>query len=420
MKLFRLIGMFLLSCFVSMYVFPIGFSFFPASLNTKMVIGALGIVAYVWNAIRVKEALFRKTTIFAMLLAIVFSLWCYYSMVANGTPDDAYATYFVSFSVWLGGAYCVCSFIKAFHGKLNMALLVQYLLFVCAAQCALALIIDSSPSFKNFVDTYVQQGQGFLHEVNRLYGIGASLDPAGCRFSVVLIMAAHLMVKNMAVTDSRKQMLLALALFFFVVIVGNMISRTTIVGAGLGLVYIFFGLGSSRRGVLSRRTVRFYSVFLLVLAVAVAISVVEYRTNPNFHANIRFAFEAFFNLFEDGEFRTGSTDKLSKTMWIWPTTVREWTIGTGWFGFFMYSTDIGYCRLVLYCGLVGLVLFSLFFVYDTSVVWRKFRDFKFAALLLLSLTFLIWIKVATDIFWIYALLFCLPSDREESGEELVE
>lgn len=412
--------MFLLTCIVSMFVFPIEFTFLPAGLNTKMILGVVGIIAYIFRSISLKETRLRKTTIISFVFAVIFSVWCFFSMVANGTPDDTYATYFISFAVWLGGAFAVCAFIKGLHGKLNLQLLVQYLVFVCVAQCILALVIDNSPSFKNLVDTYIQQGQGYLNRTGRLYGIGASLDTAGTRFAVVLALLAHLISTDNTVTDKKGQLFIALLSFFFITLIGNMMARTTIIGSALGLVYMFIRLGTSRKGILSARKLRFYGIFLSLLLVAVAFSIWRYNTDPVFRSNLRFAFEGFFNLFETGEFRTGSTDKLNAVMWIWPTNVRDWIIGTGWFGAFIYSTDIGYCRFVLYCGLVGLALFSAFFIYDASVVWRKFKDFKFTAFLLVAITFIIWIKVATDIFWIYALLFCLPDDNESAPEEIIE
>lgn len=411
MKFIRLIEMFLMTCIVSMFIFPLEFTFLPPGLNTKMVLGVVGIIAYLFRSISNKGTTLQRTTIVSFVIATVFSVWCYFTMVANSTSDDSYATYFISFSVWLGGAFAVCSLIKGLHGKMNLQLLVQYLVFVCVAQCILALVIDNSLPFKNLVDTYIRQGQNYLNQTGRLYGIGAALDTAGTRFAVVLTLLAHLISTDKAVTDKKGQLFIALLSFFFITLVGNMMARTTIIGSALGLVYMFFRLGTSRKGIISARKLRFYGIFLSILFVAVIFSIWRYNTDPTFRSDFRFAFEGFFNLFENGEFRTSSTDKLNAVMWIWPTNVRDWIIGTGWFGFFVYSTDIGYCRFVLYCGLVGLALFSAFFIYDASVVWRKFRDFKFMAFLLIAITFIIWIKVATDIFWIYALLFCLPDEK---------
>ena len=49
---------------------------------------------------------------------------------------------------------------------------------------------------------------------------------------------------------------------------------------------------------------------------------------------------------------------------------------------------------------------------------RKFRHFELAAWMLVALTFIVWIKVATDIFFIDALLFCIVGDYEGEEEEV--
>jgi hypothetical protein len=96
-------------------------------------------------------------------------------------------------------------------------------------------------------------------------------------------------------------------------------------------------------------------------------------------------------------------------MWIWPSDSRTWAIGTGIFGDFAFGTDIGYCRFTLYCGLIGLVLFSIFFIYNGLSVVSYFPDARFLSNLLIALTFIVWLKVATDIFFAYALLISTAS-----------
>lgn len=144
-----------------------------------------------------------------------------------------------------------------------------------------------------------------------------------------------------------------------------------------------------------------------------------YQNNHNFYQNMRFAFEGFFNWIEKGEWRTGSTDRLNAIMWVWPESFKSWMIGTGKFGFYTFSTDIGYCRFILYCGLIGFGVFSSFFIFNACVFARKREHFLLLSFLLLSLTFIIWIKVATDIFFIYALFYCLDW-KESEAKILVE
>lgn len=420
MKIGRLLMMFLLTCIVSCYFFPFEFSFLPVGLNTKQILGVVGIAAFLVKCVRERAFRMSKMVVASAVIALIFSLWCYFCIVENGTDDTSYAEYWVSFAVWLGGAFGVCSLIRAYHGRLDLRLLTNYLVAVCTMQCILCLLIDNYPGVQLLVDTYVRQGQEFLHDVKRLYGIGCALDPAGIRFAAVLILMAHQISTEDKITDNKWTLALYLGLYLFITVIGNMVSRTTTAGAVMGLVYILLFMGFTNHGVLSARQVRFYGVLLIMLAVGIAACVYLYNTNPKFQANLRFAFEAFFNYFETGTFRTSSTDKLNSVMWVWPKDTRSWIIGTGLFGNFVYNTDIGYCRFTLYCGLVGLALFSSFFIYNGAILERKFRNFTFMALMLISLTFIIWVKVATDIFLINALLFCIDGDYDDEGELMEE
>lgn len=201
-----------------------------------------------------------------------------------------------------------------------------------------------------------------------------------------------------------------------------MISRTTIVGTALGLFYMLISYFSIKRGgYIEKRQIRYYSILIGLFSIAILTSIYLYNTSPIFHENLRFGFENFFNWAETGEFRSGSTDIL-QTMWIWPEDTRTWWIGTGLYGVFVWGTDIGYCLFTLYCGIPGLIIFSVFFIYNHLSLNRKFKNFFFLSLLLIAITFIVWSKVATDIFFIDALLFCIDGDKgieePESEEEL--
>lgn len=413
MKIGKIIVVFILACIVSGYYFPIGFTFLPESLNTKQILAVIGLAFFGLGGIRERSFSLSRRVLVSACIAILFSVWCFFCITENGTDDDSYATYIRSYIIWLSGAFAVYSFLKLYHGRVDLKLLTDYLMGVCAAQCVLALMIDNIPAFQSLVDRYVSQGQEFFQEVNRLYGIGAALDPAGVRFTVALLLIAHQIGTNRAVSEDRRSLYMYIAFFIVISVVGNMIARTTSLGMALGLLYMFVSIGLGRLGTLTRRQARFYNAIAVLGVVSAVVGIYLYRTNYDFRENIRFAFEAFFNYVEQGEFRTDSTDKLSRTMWIWPKTSRAWLIGTGIFGNYVYSTDIGYCRFVLYCGVVGMVIFSIFFVYDAFSIVGKFEGVRLLSLLLLASTFVIWLKVATDIFFIYALLFCIDGDDDE-------
>lgn len=397
---------------LSFYLFPIGFTFLPVAINTKMILAALGVLflAYVWLNTR-RITLYREM-LGAMGLAFVFSLTCYFAADFNNTNDYSYANYYISFFVWLGGAYAVCTIMKAVHGQANLRLLVFYAAGVSFFQCIIAIVIDRVPAFQQLVDRVVEQGQDFTKEIGRLYGIGASLDSAGIRFALVLILIAAVISKDEVVRSSKKNIVLLLIAFFTIAVVGNMVARTTSVGVLMALVYMLLNTGLFRF-VIKKEYFKFHAIFLGMLFLFISVSTYLYHTDVSFYKDMRFAFEGFFNLVEHGTFKTSSTDKLNGVMWIWPEDLKTWIIGTGWFGFYIFSTDIGYCRFILYFGLTGFSLFASFFVYNAGVFAIKYKKYRDLFLFLLVYTFIIWVKVATDIFFLYALLYSLDIENQK-------
>ena len=394
---------------VSLYLFPFSFVFFPEGVNTKMIIAVLGIGFFSFVRIMERRLSISNTVLVSAILAVVFSVWCLFSIAENATSDTTYSRYWLSFATWMGGAYAICSLIREMTGKLDLEQLTFYLTLVCILQCIMALVIDSNPSFAAFVNRYVEQDQDFIKEIRRLYGIGASLDTAGVRFSVVLTLIGHQLSRRGQASRSVPLSVFYFLSFALIVVVGSIIARTTWVGAIAGILYMSLYNLHTDKGVMEGRQVFFWLLLLGVVLVTVSISTYLYYHNPGFRQNLRFGFEGFFNWAETGVFRTDSTDKLNRIMWVWPKDTRSWIIGTGLFDNWVYGTDIGYCRFTLYCGLVGMVLFSIFFIYNGIAISIRMENVALLSVFLIALTFIIWFKVSTDIFFIYALLFCLES-----------
>lgn len=415
----------ILGVMASFYLFPIAFTFLP-TLNTKMVLAVIGIMFASMNWVIEREIKISKGFLISVIIALLFSFICYYSTDFNKTTDYAYASYILSFAVWYFGAYAICSMIKTVHGKVDFKLVTFYAAAVCVFQCTAALMIDNIPSLKQFVDSYVSQGQDFYDEVRRLYGIGAALDPAGVRFTIVLLMITAVLNNDEKVRNNAWSISLLLISFFYIAIIGNAISRTTILGLGASLCYLVFGSSIFRHAV-KKYSGKLSLLFGLFLAIAIGVSIYLYNTNIEFYDQMRFAFEGFFNYIEKGEWRTDSTDKLNREMWIWPEDQKTWLIGSGLFDNFVYGTDIGYCRFILYCGLIGFSVFSLLFVVNALVFMKRHPEYWMFFLILLVLTFVIWVKVATDIFFIYAIFYCIDSlkvtediaEKEEVYEDSV-
>lgn len=424
----------LLGVLVSFYFFPFEFTFLPG-YNTKMIMAVLGLA--LWGINLAKRRVFTSnSSLFTLsIIALLVSLAGLVSVIINNTSDYTYASYIMSMWVWLGGAYFVIEVIRSVHKKLSVELMCHYLIGVCVAQCVIALMIDNYPAVKNFVDGFVATSgfidQSDLVNKDRMYGIGCALDVAGTRFAAVLIIISALIAKHRGSNIYR----LYLYLFSFVVIliVGNMIARTTIVGAAIALCYWLivnypysFSISRDSKGV--------FKHILILFAIVLPFMISLYNNNPAVREDIRFAFEGFFSLAEKGEWDVSSNDRLMK-MYVFPDNAKTWIIGDGYFdgptntdpyyvgppmtGFYMW-TDVGYLRFIFYFGLIGLAAFMYFFFKCGQACAHKFRSYALLFWFLMLLNFIIWFKVSTDIFLVFALFLCISREDNDEYEKIYE
>lgn len=421
---------FLLCIFVgsmlSMYFFHFTFTFFPYQ-NTKNILGAVGLVMLLFHYVKKGQPGFPKDILITLILSALISVVGFFSTVYNNTSDMAYATYLVSAVIWLSGAFAIVSAMRAVHGHLSFRMVVNYLAAISVFQCVMALLIEGFPDVQLFVDTWVSQGQNALHDMHRLYGIGASLDTAGCRFSIVLVLIfAMLRIDREDGWQGRQWFyLISLAT---ITVIGNMIARTTLVGVIIGFVYYLatsdiwkFNFNRSAQGIWGKT--------IVVTSIFVVAAVVLYNTSPMFYRLLRFGFEGFFNLVETGEWNVSSNETL-KSMVVLPETLKTWIIGDGYFsspnsdssflgeleeGGFYKGTDIGYLRFIFYFGLVGLSLFIALLTYVASSCGKLFKGQRLTCFAVLIVGLVIWAKVATDVFLIFALYLCAGNLQKVSG-----
>ena len=162
----------------------------------------------------------------------------------------------------------------------------------------------------------------------------------------------------------------------------------------------------------------------------IPIAVIQYNINPAFKENLRFGFEGFFALAETGSWSTGSNDILLNHMIVFPDSVKTWLIGDGYganpsgdpyyvgpdYHGFYKGTDIGYLRFLFYFGIFGLVALVSLICYAASVCVRRFPSFKVMFWLILAVNLIVWCKVSTDIFLVFAIFLCISKDENDAYE----
>ena len=426
MKLLSYIKYPILLIVTSFFFFPFEFTFLPG-INTKMLLAAMGLVLFVARAAASRSASLDKDFFVLIVFASIVSLSGIISVVYNATTDLSYASYVVSFFVWMGGAYFVVISIRFLHGKVTPLMVINYLAAICVVQCVIALLISRNPLVKDFVDSFLG-GDGFMGKLeNRMYGIGCALDVAGLKFSCVLVAISFVVMNGLC--QPKLQTTIYWIAYLVIAVVGNMIGRTTSVGVVVSLIYIlvhciFYGY----REFLKSHVLP----LLLLMVVLLPLLIYLYNNSPKTREDLRFGFEGFFSLAETGRWETNSNNRLSD-MFVLPDNPKTWIIGDGYFDNpysdpnfngdnpteFYKGTDVGYLRFIYYFGVIGLISFVVFFLVAFWECALRHRKYAILFLMILTINYIVWVKVSSDIFLIFSLFLCIPSESDEGTEQNV-
>ena len=408
----KIIGIILCVCLTSLYFFPVTLIGMPL-INTKLVMAVLGIPVLIYNISRSLNGNIGHDFISSFGFACGVSLVTYISIVLNNTHDYTYVSYVASMAVWTSAAYFVLKVVQGVHGYIDVKLIIWYLMIMCTLQCILALAIDLNTDVQQFVDRYYSDA-AFFHKKNRMYGFGCGLDVAGGRFSAVLIMIAYILYYGARNNDWWTVVICTIC-FIIISVVGNMIGRTTTVGMLLSLIVLIYSFCIKGVSAKCKRVV------IGIIALFVLISVALYNSNSKWRDNFEFGFEGFFSLVEDGKWDVHSNEML-KDGFIYPDNIKTWLIGDGYFdepittdpyyvGLVYYGyykgTDSGYSRFLFYFGIVGLLMFSAFFINVARICAQRLPIYKYMFCGILLLNFIIWVKVSTDIYVALAPFLCL-------------
>lgn len=415
--------------FTSFFLFPFYFTFMPG-INTKMILAAIGLAILLFKLGINGKGFISKDFFVVSICALGVSFASLLSMTINDTSDGAYLSYIVTMWVWVGAAYCVTQMIKAVHGKVNADLICYYMITVGVLQCLLAIAIDTVPTIKGVVDSFLA-GEGFMGKANgRLYGLGCALDVAGGRFAVLLVMIAFLIPRMFNHGYHDVYISILLIAFCVISVIGNMIGRTASVGMVIGLLYMLFVAFTKQiHDKQSRR--KYIGILSSFICITVLVSTVLYNGSDYWYDYFRFGFEGFFSLVEKGKWEVQSNNMLMAGL-VFPDNLKCWIIGDGWmgsmaedpfyigeiwYGFYM-GTDAGYSRFLFYFGLIGMIAFIVFLIKVCLVCSKYSPDFKLMFFTMFLINLIVWCKVSTDIFLVFAPFLCLGGQTND--QEILE
>lgn len=349
--------------FVFFYIYSVSFTFIPLNASTTLMFGVLGFILFIAKILLSKSTLMHKRYLIFLFSVFLLSLMVFISIIINQTQDLAMLVLVLYMAVNFFSSYFVIATLHKIRYKTDFTSVSTLIINVILIQSIIALSMFYIPWFGDFINQIQRLTEYELEIIStvntfRITGFGTRFFEAG------VISGFGLLLIGLQIRNNIYGNLLTLSLkFLFILVVGAMMARTTLIGALLGILLIILPKSSKPSLSLFKKRLLFLSsvIFLPIVLFNILMN------NKNFKKEIEplfnFAFEAFINYFEKGSLESESTDQL-KDMYIFPSDIKTWLIGDGYWlnplgsGYYM-NTDVGYLRMIYYFGIPGLILFFM-------------------------------------------------------------
>jgi len=401
-------------------IYNIHFNGLPFSTN--VLLGVPGFLIMFMNIIReygVKK-IFRfshpiASILGASLLIVVVSV---FSLVINGTSDTYFIKQIIINLLSMCSVYLLSESIKQVYGYVSFLLISKYAITAAVLQVILSSLMFFNSGFFTFATSllkYSELAQSKVEQLSdqRLIGFGTMFFTSGIIHGFVLIL---IVVILQTYKFTRKQFLLYMIGFTIIFVGGMMLARTTLVGLCFSLLLV--GYKNRLLNLKISRTFRkvVSSMFCIFLFLMIIFMSFPPELKDQMDVLTGFAFEMFENYFTDGNIETRSTNKMME-MYIFPNNLKTWLIGDGlWdsttgLGYYM-NTDIGYCRMLFYFGVIGLFSFFLYQYVAVRSVWMKNKEIdRMFFLVFFVYSLVLNLKGITDLFVLIALFYFCSKKR---------
>lgn len=356
------------------FIYQINYIFLP--FNVPFVLGLIGLPLYIHNSsvIRNSDSKYVKDLLLALLpVAIVAFL----SIVGNHSSDFYFVKWAIINALYFFGAYFLFQLLKHSFRNFTVGRLVDMLVVCAVVQLSLSLIMYFSPGVKDVLQPLIHESEIAKEAIeraeSRLIGFGTHFFLSGTVHAFILIMIAFSLTLRKVSLFKSVVMILS---FIFIAVVGSIMARTTLVGVLFAIVIVL----------LRRRGKRYFISGLVLSTIIISATSVYFLDliSDDMEQLFNFGFEAFVNYKDTGSFSTSSTDVLLR-MYKFPSVWETWLWGDARYeagkGYYM-NTDIGFCRLIFYFGLIGLITYMYFEYYILRKIFppRKYGNIIWSVL----------------------------------------
>lgn len=378
-KLLMMFGVLLL---VFYYIYPQALGVFGRSFIVPC--AGLGGLLYAHNKFPFFEV--HKVLFFFFMLLC----WFYVVEYFNGVGESFIPTYLRSQMGFFFSAYFIIFVLFNVHRKPTFEVIVGYITAAIILQCIITFAINQNEDAKEFFFSLQMEGGDFnaetreIIEEQRLIGYGTGLFGAGMVAGYCLIFITYLISKLRLTKIQFAAFTLAYCFVFFI---GLFSARTTVIGLAGSVVFLavlYFIDGSTNK----KQPVSFISVSVILFFFGAGLATVYFPDYTDW------AYEMFDNYKKTGKFSTDSSNTLYHLFYL-PATVNEILFGTNK-GMTFWGNDMGFARLIWFCGAVGLVLYFAYQFYIAQLTMTKDLSANMLVLSVFAYSLVMNIKGFTD------------------------
>src|SRR5690242_2978989 len=263
-KFFRRLTIFL--CFF-FYLYPVQFKYVPVS--TRILLSIAGLVVLIFSitkqASKSKDIFISRNLVRYVLpfAAIIFISG--FSIVLNNSNDIEFIKYPLSLVFILLAGYFVHFIIKKVHDTITYKIVINYIIAAVLVQIIISVIAFVSPAvndalqgIQNISDLDISK----LEETTglRLNGFGSTFFGAGIINGFALLSIAALVKQK---NNSRSKTIYLSFAFVVILALGSMMSRTTLVGGILAILFLFIPARKINKKIVKIK-LRFFGYILLI------------------------------------------------------------------------------------------------------------------------------------------------------------
>lgn len=345
---------------------------------------ALGITLYAYNRFPFFEV--HKVLFFFFILLC----WFYFAESINGVGESFIQTYLRTQMGFFFSAYIIVFILFNVHKKPKFEVIVGYITAAIILQCIITFGINQDEGIKDFFFSLQMPGGDFdeatreLIAEQRLIGYGTGLFGAGMVAGYCLIFIVYLISK----LDLTKLQFAAFTVAYcFVFFIGLFSARTTVIGLVASIIFLFvlYFIDDSTN---KKQPLSFIGISVMLFSFGAGIATLYFPDYTDW------AFELFDNYKETGKFSTDSSDALYHLFYL-PETLRGKFLGTS-FGMTFWGNDMGYTRLIFFCGIIGTFIFFGYQFFITQQMMTKDLTANFLVLIVFAYSLIMNVKGFTD------------------------